>query len=57
MIFAASGSEKMVIALVLLLAFAVAVGVAFVEVINWRLDVLYGPYLGRDEQKRRENDK
>jgi hypothetical protein len=44
----------MVIELVLLLAFAVAIGVAVVKVIEWRMDVLYGPYLGhRAEQKRR----
>jgi hypothetical protein len=45
----------MVIELVLLFAFAVAIGVAVVKVIEWRLDVLYGPYLARDrvEQKRR----
>ena len=51
----ASGIRKMVIELVLLFAFAVAIGVAVVKVIEWRLDVLYGPYLARDrvEQKRR----
>jgi hypothetical protein len=44
----------MVIELVLLFAFAVAVGVAVVKVIEWRLDVLYGPYpRDRAEQKRR----
>jgi hypothetical protein len=46
----------MVIELVLLFAFAVAIGVAVVKVIKWRLDVLYGPYLGRDQLKRRQND-
>jgi hypothetical protein len=35
----------MLIELVLLFVFAVAVGVAVVKVIEWRLDVLYGPYL------------
>jgi hypothetical protein len=33
---------EMVIELVLLFVFAVAVGVAVVKVIEWRLDVLYG---------------
>jgi large-conductance mechanosensitive channel len=47
----------MVIELVLLFAFAVAIGVAVVKVIKWRLNVLYGPYLGRDQQKRGQNDK
>jgi hypothetical protein len=49
----------MVIELVLLFAFAVAIGVAVVKVVEWRLDVLYGPYLGRDqvEQKRRRYNK
>jgi hypothetical protein len=56
MILAASGIRKMVIELVLLFAFAVAIGVAVVKVIEWRMDVLYGPYLGRGqvEQKRRQ---
>ena len=35
----------MVIELVLLFAFAVAIGVAVVKVVEWRMDVLYGPYL------------
>jgi hypothetical protein len=45
----------MVIELILLFAFAVAIGFAIVKVVEWRLEVLYGPYLGRDrtEQKRR----
>ena len=38
----------MVVELVLLFAFAVAIGVAVVKVIEWRMDVLYGPYLVRD---------
>jgi hypothetical protein len=38
----------MVIELVLLFAFAVAIGVTVVKVIEWRMDVLYGPYLVRD---------
>ena len=38
----------MVIELVLLFAFAVAIEVAVVKVIEWRMDVLYGPYLVRD---------
>jgi hypothetical protein len=44
----------MVIDLVLLFAFAVATGVAVVKVIEWRMDVLYGPYLAgeRAEPKR-----
>jgi hypothetical protein len=52
---AASGIRKMVIELVLLFAFAVALGVAVVKLIEWRLDVLYGPYIVNDrmEQKRR----
>jgi nitrate reductase NapE component len=43
----------MVIELVLFFVFAVAVGGAVVKVIEWRLDVLYGPYLApaRVEQK------
>jgi hypothetical protein len=45
----------MVIELVLLFAFAVVVGIAVVKVIEWRMDVLYGPYLApaRVEQKQR----
>jgi hypothetical protein len=52
---AASRIRKMVIELVLLFAFAVALGVAVVKLIEWRLDVLYGPYIVNDrmEQKRR----
>ena len=44
----------MVIELVLLFAFAVAIGVAIVNVIEWRMDVFYGPYLAKEpaEQKR-----
>ena len=44
----------MVIELVLLFAFVVATGVAVVKVIEWRMDVLYGPYLAKEraEQKR-----
>ena len=44
----------MVIELILLFAFAVAIGVAVVKVIEWRMDVLYGPYRAREraEQKR-----
>jgi hypothetical protein len=44
----------MIIELVLLFAFAVAIGVAVVKVIEWRMDVLYGPYLAKEraEQKR-----
>jgi hypothetical protein len=46
----------MVIELVLLFAFAVSVGVAVVRVIEWRMDVLYGPYLGeRVDLKRRRS--
>jgi hypothetical protein len=45
----------MLIELILLFAFAAAIGVAVVKVIEWRMDVLYGPYLARQrvEQKRR----
>jgi hypothetical protein len=52
---AASRIRKMVIELVLLFAFAVALGVAVVKLIEWRMDVLYGPYIVNDrmEQKRR----
>ena len=44
----------MVIELILLFAFAAAIGVAVVKVIEWRMDVLYGPYLSKErvEQKR-----
>jgi hypothetical protein len=44
----------MVIELVLLFAFAAAIGVAVVKLIEWRMDVLYGPYLTKEraEQKR-----
>ena len=43
----------MVIELILLFAFAAAVGVAVVKVIEWRMDVLYGPYLARDGVKQK----
>ena len=36
----------MLVELILLFAFAAAIGVAVVKVIEWRMDVLYGPYLG-----------
>ena len=51
---AASGIRKMVIELILLFAFAAAVDVAVVKVIEWRMDVLCGPYLAKEraEQKR-----
>jgi hypothetical protein len=44
----------MVIELVLLFVFAAAVGVAVVKVIEWRMDVLYGPYLARDGVKQKQ---
>jgi hypothetical protein len=49
----------MLIELILLFAFAAAIGVAVVKVIEWRMDVLYGPYLAWDraEQKRRKTIK
>jgi hypothetical protein len=39
--------EKMVIAAVLFIAFAVATGAAIVKAYQWHQDVLYGPYLKR----------
>jgi hypothetical protein len=39
MILAASGVRKMVIEFVLLFAFAVAIGVAVVKVIEWRMEL------------------
>jgi hypothetical protein len=43
----------MVIELILLFAFAAAIDVGLVKVIEWRMDVLYGPYRAREraEQK------
>jgi hypothetical protein len=43
----------MLVELILLFAFAAAIGVAVVKVIEWRMDVLYGPYRAREraEQK------
>jgi hypothetical protein len=43
----------MLIELILLFAFAAAIGVAVVKVIEWRMDVLYGPYLARDGVKQK----
>ena len=55
MTLAASGIRQMVIELVLLFAFAVAVGFAVVKVIEWRMDVFTDNTspLARVEQKRR----
>ena len=53
MIVAASGIRKMVIELILLFAFAAAIGIAVVKVIEWRMDVLYGPYLARERVKQK----
>jgi hypothetical protein len=38
----------MVIELALLVAVVAAMGATIVKVYEWRQDVLYGPYLGRD---------
>ena len=43
----------MVIELILLFAFAAAIDVGLVKVIEWRMDVLYGPYLARERVKHR----
>ena len=45
--------RKMVIELVLLFAFAAAIGVAVVKAIEWRFDTLYGPYLARERVKQK----
>ena len=47
----------MVIELVLLFAFAVAVGVAVVKLIEWRMDLLYGPYLAPRAWNKNSADK
>jgi hypothetical protein len=38
----------MIIELALLVAVVAAMGATIVKVYEWRQDVLYGPYLGRD---------
>ena len=43
----------MVIELILLFAFAAAIDVGLVKVIEWRMDVLYGPYLARERVKQK----
>jgi hypothetical protein len=43
----------MVIELVLLFAFAAAIGVAVVKAIEWRFDAQYGPYLARERVKQK----
>jgi hypothetical protein len=43
----------MVIELALLVAVVAAMGATIVKVYEWRQDVLYGPYLGRDGGSRR----
>ena len=47
----------MVIELILLFAFAAAIDVAVVKVIEWRMDVLYGPYLARGRVKQNTLDR
>ena len=41
--------EDMVIGSVLFVAFVVATGVAIVKAFEWHQDVLYGPYLKRQD--------
>ena len=43
----------MVIELILLFAFAAAIDIAVVKVIEWRMDVLYGPYLAGERVKQK----
>ena len=43
----------MLIELILLFAFAAAIDIAVVKVIEWRTDVLYGPYLARERVKQK----
>jgi hypothetical protein len=43
-----SGIEKMIIETILFLIFVAAAGTAIVKLYEWRQDVLYGPYLGRN---------
>ncbi len=45
----------MVIELILLFAFAAAIGVAVVKVIEWRMAVLYGPYLAGERVNQKQN--
>lgn len=42
----------MVIEGILFLAFVFAMGVIVVKLYEWRQDVLYGPYLGRNTEKK-----
>jgi hypothetical protein len=42
-----SGTEIMIIEMVLFLVFVIAVGAAVIKVYEWRQDVLYGRYIRR----------
>jgi hypothetical protein len=42
----------MFIEAILFLAFVFALGVVVVKLYEWRQDVLYGPYIGRDVEKK-----
>jgi hypothetical protein len=47
--FVHCGDSKMIIEIILLLAFVVAVGAVIVKAYEWRQDVLYGPYTHENE--------
>ena len=38
---------------IIFLALVVAVGAIVVKAFEWRQDVLYGPYIGRDDRQHR----
>ena len=42
----------MFIEAILFLAFVLAMGVAVVKLYEWRQEVLYGPYIGRDTDRK-----
>jgi hypothetical protein len=42
----------MVIEVILFLGFVFAMGVVVVKLYEWRQDVLYGPYIGRDTERK-----
>jgi len=41
------------IEIILFLALVVVAGVIIVKAFEWRQDVLYGPYIGRDDRQHR----
>jgi hypothetical protein len=55
--FGGIGIMVVVTAAILFLVFVVAVGTAVVKAYEWRQDVLYGPYIGRNSERNQATDR